>query len=269
MDGFTKEELQEACNTIEPTISQLEQMESKFKTGTSQHTLLIRRVKAFNIAIMLIKQELQEREITDSYTKEELKEALQEIQSTISKSEKIPPKLKERSARHATLLRQIKAYSIAKVLIDKELDCGVEGGNVLSAEQLLRNPDIQPTDEVLADALGDSFSAWQSLVEKLSDFKIAVEWRYYKDGKAWLGKCVSGKKTVLWTSAWDGYFRTSLFFTEKTRAGIQDLPIDESIKTIIANEPLKGKLIPLLIDVCEEKQLPDVITLIDYKRRIK
>ena len=139
----------------------------------------------------------------------------------------------------------------------------------MNAEQLLRNPDVQPTDEVLAAAIGESFAAWKVFVEKLTDLKITVEWRYYKDGSAWLAKCVSGKKTVLWTSAWDGYFRTSLFFTEKTRTGIQDLQIDESIKKRIAGELPMGKLVPLLIDVHDMKQLPDLITLIDYKRRLK
>jgi hypothetical protein len=134
---------------------------------------------------------------------------------------------------------------------------------------LLRDPEVQPTDEVLAAAIGASFAVWQEFVEKLKDLGITVEWRYYKDGSAWLAKCVSGKKTVLWASAWDGFFRTSLFFTEKTRTGIQDLKISESIKKKIADESPMGKLIPLLVDVHDEKQLPDLLTLIDYKRRLK
>lgn len=143
------------------------------------------------------------------------------------------------------------------------------GGFGLNEEKLLRNPEIQPTDEVLAAAIGESFTAWKEFVEKLADLKITVEWRYYKDGSAWLAKCVSGKKTVLWASAWDGYFRATLFFTEKTSPGIQDLRIDESIKKKITEEPSIGKLMPLMIDVHDEKQLPDLITLVDYKRHLK
>lgn len=136
-------------------------------------------------------------------------------------------------------------------------------------EQLLRDPNIQPTDEALSTALGGSFAVWRLLNDKLSECEISVEWRYYNDGKAWLAKGVSGKKTVFWGSAWKGFFRTTLFFTEKTRAGIQELDISGDIKSTIASEPPKGKLIPLLIDVYSENQLPDVIKLIDYKRRIK
>ena len=139
----------------------------------------------------------------------------------------------------------------------------------MNAEQLLRDPNIQPTDEVLTAAMGASYTAWQTLMEKLADLGIALEWRYYNDGKSWLGKCVYKKKTVFWASVWDGFFKTTLYFTEKTRAGIQDLPIDESIKAAIANGTPIGRLIPLLLEVRDERQLPDVVALIDYKRKLK
>ncbi len=59
MERFTKEELEEAVRSISSTISKCEKVEPKLKQGTSQHTLLIRRIKAFNIALELIKRELE------------------------------------------------------------------------------------------------------------------------------------------------------------------------------------------------------------------
>ena len=58
MDNFTKEELEEALRAIDSTISKCEKVQPKLKQGTSQHTLLIRRIKAFYIASELIKREL-------------------------------------------------------------------------------------------------------------------------------------------------------------------------------------------------------------------
>lgn len=58
MDKFTKEELEEALRAIDSTISKCEKVQPKLKPGTSQHTLLIRRIKAFYIASALIKREL-------------------------------------------------------------------------------------------------------------------------------------------------------------------------------------------------------------------
>lgn len=57
----------------------------------------------------------------DSYTKEELQEAIRAIASTISKCEKTLPKLKEKSAQQTLLSRRIKAFKIAADLIEKEL----------------------------------------------------------------------------------------------------------------------------------------------------
>ena len=58
MDNYTKEELEEALRAIVSTISKCEKVLPKLKQGTAQHTLLVRRIKALNIASALIKREL-------------------------------------------------------------------------------------------------------------------------------------------------------------------------------------------------------------------
>jgi ribosome-associated translation inhibitor RaiA len=57
---FTNEELKEALRAIDSTITKCEKVLPKLKEGTSQHTLLKRRIKALKIATSLIKQELSE-----------------------------------------------------------------------------------------------------------------------------------------------------------------------------------------------------------------
>ena len=59
MDNFTKEELEEALRAIVSTISKCEKIQPKLATGTSQCTLLSRRIKALQIATVLIKRELE------------------------------------------------------------------------------------------------------------------------------------------------------------------------------------------------------------------
>jgi hypothetical protein len=56
-----------------------------------------------------------------TYTKDELKEALTAINSTISKCEKVMPKLKPNSAQQTLLSRRIKALNISAELIEREL----------------------------------------------------------------------------------------------------------------------------------------------------
>lgn len=55
------------------------------------------------------------------FAEEELEEALKSIVSTISKCEKVLPKLKENSAQQTLLKRRIKALQISVELIEREL----------------------------------------------------------------------------------------------------------------------------------------------------
>lgn len=59
MEEFTKEELAEALRAINSTIGKCEKMLPKLREGTPQHTLTIRRVKAFHIAVALIAKETE------------------------------------------------------------------------------------------------------------------------------------------------------------------------------------------------------------------
>jgi len=59
MNHYSEEELKEAIRSIESTISKCEKVLPKLRQGTSQHTLLIRRIKAFQIALSLLKEKLE------------------------------------------------------------------------------------------------------------------------------------------------------------------------------------------------------------------
>ena len=58
MENYTQEELVEALRAIGSTIGKCEKVLPKLKQGTAQHTLLIRRIKALQIASVLITQAL-------------------------------------------------------------------------------------------------------------------------------------------------------------------------------------------------------------------
>lgn len=58
MSEFVKDELNEALYAITSTLNKCEKIQPKLKQGTSQHTLLLRRIKALHIASRLIEREL-------------------------------------------------------------------------------------------------------------------------------------------------------------------------------------------------------------------
>ena len=70
----------------------------------------------------------------------------------------------------------------------------------METQILLRDPDIFPSEEVLRNALGETnYNLFQGFVQNITSptSGLAMEWRYYNDGKAWLCKVVNKKKTVL------------------------------------------------------------------------
>ncbi|MFN8211579.1 MAG: DUF3788 family protein [Bacteroidales bacterium] len=134
-------------------------------------------------------------------------------------------------------------------------------------EMLLRDPSVIPSAEIIEKALQGSYSAYTEMLGLLPGDKkgITPEWRYYNDGKAWLCKVVSGKKTIFWLSVWPGYFRVTFYFTEKTGAAIKELDIDASIKTEFQNNKHIGKLIPLTFRLSNKDQLSDLMKVVHYK----
>jgi len=136
---------------------------------------------------------------------------------------------------------------------------------------LLRDKDQFPTDAVIADALGAAFPAYQTFISKIAapEYKLDCAWRFYNDGKAWLGKVARGKTTALWLSIWPGYFQAGFYFTEKTSAGIPSLNIADELKQDFQERKSVGKSKPLVIKVFNADGLPDLFTVITYKLSAK
>jgi len=134
---------------------------------------------------------------------------------------------------------------------------------------LLREPNLQPTKEVLKTALGGSYPLFDELMGILATVNVVPEWNYYRDGKAWLCKAIYRKKTVFWLSVWDEYYKVAFYFTAKNCNGISDLDIDENIKEDFNERKSVGKFIPLVIIVTEKEQIEDVIKVINYKKSLK
>jgi hypothetical protein len=150
----------------------------------------------------------------------------------------------------------------------------------MDKQQLLRDPGIEPTCEVIADALGAANNAYIEFIEELKSHDIGVYWRYYSDGKAWLGKALYKWTTVrgtpkeitaFWLSIWDGFFKVSLYIPEKSRAEALNLPLGDDIKDMIENSKQMGKLkfFPLVFDLRSDELLDSIYTLADFRKMIK
>jgi hypothetical protein len=132
---------------------------------------------------------------------------------------------------------------------------------------LLNDPAVSPTAELLEEALGRAYPALRAFTDTIlsDEFSLIPEWRYYRDGKAWLCKITSGKRTAAWLSVWRGYFKVTLYFTEKSGAGIDELAIADSLKEQYRSHRPVGRLKPLVVEVKKKAQLRDIYTVLHYK----
>jgi len=131
---------------------------------------------------------------------------------------------------------------------------------------LLNEESIFPTEEILKNILAESYNVFEELSAILIGDGAVFTWRYYKDSKAWLCNVSYKKKTIFWLSIWSGYFKTSFFFLERHLEGIAALEIDENSFTMTKEW---GKMIPFLFSISKSEQLPDLLKMVEFKKKAK
>jgi len=140
----------------------------------------------------------------------------------------------------------------------------------METQMALRDAEVPPTPQVLEAALGSAYPTFSELMDNIASTALALtpEWRYYKDGNAWLCKVCSKKKTIFWLSVWEQTFKAAFYFTEKTGSGIAALEIDPAIKADFTSAKPIGKLIPLVFTMRTKDQLRDLLKVVEYKKRL-
>lgn len=149
-----------------------------------------------------------------------------------------------------------------------------------SSLQLFRNPDVKPTEETIKEALKDANKAYTQFVKKLEIHQIQLEWRYYPDGKAWLGKGLNqwvgvrgGHKvqTVFWLSVWEGFFKVIIYLPEKARVDALNLPVVPEIRERIAHANTLGKLqsFPVVFELQTEEEFDGLFAVVELKKILK
>ena len=131
----------------------------------------------------------------------------------------------------------------------------------MTEEPLFRDENRRPTTEIIAEILGPANSTYTSFIEELEDHDIQVEWRYYHDGKTWLGKGLYTWSTIrgtqkerntFWLSIFDGFFKVTIYIPERVRTEALNLPLNHEVLKMIEDSKQIGKLkfFPLIFDLC-------------------
>lgn len=134
---------------------------------------------------------------------------------------------------------------------------------------ILKDKNIFPTPEVLADMLGTSYPAFEEFSASAEKAGLTLEWNYYNDGKAWLCKILSKKKNLGWLIVYPNFFRINAYFAERHLERIAEMDITESIKEEFYQQKPSGKLIQMSINITDKDQVKDALTMILFKKGLK
>ena len=133
----------------------------------------------------------------------------------------------------------------------------------------LRDESIYPDKSVLMAVLGESLKAYEELLSLFKKNNLDYEWRYYKDGKAWLCKVQKKKKTIVWMSVWKGFVQAAIYLPLRLQDEILDLDINDDLKTKISETKNVGKSKPCIFEIRDKSLLSDFEKVMLFKIKSK
>ena len=130
---------------------------------------------------------------------------------------------------------------------------------------LLTDESIYPDENILKDVLGRSHGAYLALLNLYVANELNPEWRYYKDGKAWLCKVQKKKKTIVWISVWKGYVQTVIYVRSRLLEELLKLNISDETKNRIIETKNVGQSKPCIFEVKNQKSIKDFEKVMQFK----
>jgi hypothetical protein len=140
-----------------------------------------------------------------------------------------------------------------------------------SEDILLTDKTIYPTDEIIFSNIGDKKIYWQQIFNYMTENYKDSEgvWNFYNDGKRWLFKMVSKKKTVFWAAVLDGTFRITFYFGAKAEPIIEESDLPQKMKDEFKTAKRYGLIRPVSFLMNDKEDVENVIKLIEIKHKVK
>lgn len=117
---FSEFELREAARAIASTRMKSEKAILNLKEGSAQQRMTARGIAAYSLALQLIARELGEPCEPIACDKESLDQATEVYTSMTTRVEAILPKFVAGTPQHTLAVRRLRAFEIARVLIQRE-----------------------------------------------------------------------------------------------------------------------------------------------------
>lgn len=133
----------------------------------------------------------------------------------------------------------------------------------------LRDESVYPDKKVLSSILGKSYKLYEDLLNLFNKYEMIHEWKYYRDGKAWLCKVQKKKKTIVWMSAWKSYMQAAIYIPVRLLDKVLELEIRDEVREKIINTKNVGKSKPCIFEIRDKEILADFEKVMKFKLEIK
>ncbi len=126
-----------------------------------------------------------------------------------------------------------------------------------------------PDEAVLKSVLGRGYAAYTRLLALYEENGLVHEWRFYRDGKAWLCKVQHKKRTIVWMSAWKGYMKATIYFPVRYLEAILGLSITEESKERVTATKNVGKTRPFTFEIRSTEAIAEFEKVMQFKLHSK
>ncbi len=133
----------------------------------------------------------------------------------------------------------------------------------------LKDENVAPDDGVLKDVLGAGYPAYIALLDLFDNHGLTHEWRYYHDGKAWLCKVQSKKRTIVWMGVRQSVLLATIYFPEKSAELVYELELSPQRKEQIRATGRIGKSRACVFEVVDESVLEEFSQVMLLKLKLK
>jgi len=129
------------------------------------------------------------------------------------------------------------------------------------------NKNQQPTDEMLAVALGETYGLLQGIIKFIEKElgECHPEWKHYGIKLGWSLKLFHKKRNIVFIGPEDGYFRVAFVFGEKAYQAILNSDLPEAIKQKLQEARVYAEGRPLRLEIREKNDIEPLWQLIVLK----
>jgi len=129
------------------------------------------------------------------------------------------------------------------------------------------NKNQQPTDEMLALALGETKELLDTIVLFIeTEFsECHFEWKYYGVKIGWSLKLINKKRNIVFVGPEDGYFRLAFAFGEKAYQQILKSNLPDAIKQQMSEAKVYVEGRPLRLEIRKKEDIEPLWQLIGIK----